>query len=125
MTDQMTSLTAGGSLPADARMRNSVLAINLLYAASCFVVITSLVAVILAYMRRAEANGTIWESHVTYAIRTFWLTLLLSTVGLLLSVVGIGLLILLFVAVWFIVRVVRAFLAWNDNSAIANPKRFF
>ena len=49
----------------------------------------------------------------------------MAFVGILLSIVGIGLLILLLVGVWFIVRVVRAFLSVMDNKPIANPSRFF
>jgi len=41
----------------------------------------------------------------------------------LLLFVLIGVPVLIFVAVWFVVRIVRGFLAWNDNMPIADPKR--
>jgi uncharacterized membrane protein len=107
------------------KMRTIVLVVNALYAASFLVGFTSLIAVVLAYMKRPEAVGTIWEGHLTYAIRTFWMALIMGIVGVLLLVVLIGVPVLIFVGVWFVVRIVRAFLAWNDNKAIDDPKRFF
>jgi uncharacterized membrane protein len=107
------------------KMRTIVLVVNALYAASFLVGVTSLVAVVLAYMKRPEAVGTIWEGHLTYAIRTFWMGLIMGLIGVLLLFVLIGVPILIFVAVWFVVRIVRGFLAWNDNMPIADPKRFF
>ena len=107
------------------KLRTIVLVVNALYAASLLLGFTSLVGVVLAYMKRGDAAGTIWESHLTYAIRTFWLALLMGIVGVLLIVVVIGVPILIFVGVWYVVRIVRAFLAWNDGKAIDDPKRFF
>jgi uncharacterized membrane protein len=34
--------------------------------------ITGIVGVVLAYIKRADARGTIWESHFTNLIRVFW-----------------------------------------------------
>jgi len=34
--------------------------------------ITSIVAVVLAYIKRSEVKGTIWESHFDNVIRVFW-----------------------------------------------------
>jgi uncharacterized membrane protein len=107
------------------KMRTIVLVVNALYAASFLVGFTSLVAVVLAYMKRPEAAGTIWEGHLTYAIRTFWMALIMGLIGVVLLFVLIGLPILIFVGVWFVVRIVRAFLAWSEGKAIDNPKRFF
>ena len=111
------------SVAEDAR--KMVLFVNILYAASFIVGVSSIVGLVLAYMKRHAAVGTIWEGHFTYAIRTFWIGFGLGMVALVLIFVGIGLLLMPLVAVWFIVRVVRAFLAWNDGVAIADPKRFF
>ena len=107
------------------KLKNLVLGVHILYAASFVLGFTSVVGLVIAYMKRPEAAGTIWESHFSYAIRTFWIGLAMGVVGVILIIVGIGVLILIFGFVWYIVRVVRAFLAWNDNIAIANPKRFF
>jgi uncharacterized membrane protein len=83
------------------------------------------VGVVIAYLKRSDAAGTIYESHLTYAIRTFWIGLALGLAGAVLSFVAIGIPILIFAGVWYIIRVVRAFLAWNDQRPIDAPTRFF
>ena len=118
-----TSSVAIGT-PID-KIRNVVLAVNVLYALSFVVGITSVAGGIVAYLKRGDANGTLWEGHFTYAIRTFWMGLGMGLAGLILSVAGIGVVILVFVAIWYIIRVVRGFLAWNDGAPIADPRRFF
>lgn len=106
-------------------VRNLALVVHGLYAVGLFVGITALVGVVIAYLKRADAAGTIYESHFTYAIRTFWIGFVIFFVGWILSFVLIGLPILLFGWVWTIIRVVRAFLAWNEHKPIDNPTRFF
>ncbi len=32
-----------------------------------------LIGVIIAYLKRGEADGTLWRTHFTYIIHTFWL----------------------------------------------------
>jgi uncharacterized membrane protein len=64
--------------PANARIRTLVLVVDILYAANLFVWFTSIVGVVIAYMKRGDAAGTIYESHMTYAIRTFWIGLALD-----------------------------------------------
>ncbi len=34
--------------------------------------ITGIIGVVLAYIKRAEARGTVWESHFTNLIHVFW-----------------------------------------------------
>jgi len=84
--------------------------------------VPSIVAVILNYLKRAEARGTFLESHFRWQIRTFWFTLLWCAIGGLLfaTVIGALLAIPLFLAVgvWVIYRVVRGWLALKDGKAI-------
>jgi len=117
--------SAPAAADREASLRRVVLAVNLLYAASFLVGITFLVGAIVAHMKRADAAGTIWESHLAYAIRTFWIFLGLVLLGILLWFVALGWLVWLFAGLWFLIRVVRAFLAFNDGVPIADPRRFF
>jgi uncharacterized membrane protein len=81
----------------------------------------SIVAVILNYVKRSEARGTWLESHFRWQIRTFWFGAL--WVGLcalfVIFTLGLGLLLvwlpLGIVALWFIYRVVRGWLALNSR----------
>jgi len=82
----------------------------------------SIVAVILNYVKRSEARGTWLESHFRWQIRTFWFGAL--WVGLcalfVIFTLGLGLLLvwlpLGIVALWFIYRVVRGWLALNNRQ---------
>ena len=65
--------------------------------------LTFLVGLIVAYVNR-ETAGPINASHYTFAIRTFWLSLLFGVVGLVLTPVGIGFVILPAVWIWVAVR---------------------
>ena len=84
----------------------------------------SIIAVILNYVKRSEARGTWLESHFRWQIRTFWFGALwvalcgffvLFTLGLGLFVVWIPLGI---VALWFIYRVARGWMALNDRKTM-------
>ena len=86
-----------------------------LYGAAVFLGITGVVAVIMNYVKRAEIKGTLFESHFTWQIRTFWWGLAWSIVGFLLSFILIGWLVLMAMLGWYIYRVVRGFLRLNDN----------
>ena len=82
----------------------------------------SIVAVVLNYLKRAEARGTFLESHFRWQIRTFWFTLLWCVIGglLIATVIGAPFAILLFIAVgvWVIYRVVRGWLALKDGKPL-------
>ena len=70
----------------------------------------SIIAVILNYVKRSEARGTWLESHFRWQIRTFWFGLLWVSLCMLFVVFTLGI-----VAVWFIYRVARGWLALNDG----------
>jgi uncharacterized membrane protein len=81
----------------------------------------SIIAVILNYVKRSEARGTWLESHFRWQIRTFWFGLLWISLCIffVLVTLGIGLLIawipIVFVSLWFIYRIVRGWMALNNN----------
>ena len=84
----------------------------------------SIIAVILNYIKRADARGTWVESHFTWQIRTFWWGLLWVCLcfGFVVMTLGIGIIIawlpLGIVALWFIYRVARGWMALNDRRPI-------
>ncbi|SNS62909.1 Uncharacterized membrane protein [Sphingomonas laterariae] len=96
--------------------------VALLYLASFFIGITSLVGIVLAYVWRGEAAGS-WEaSHYTFHIRTFWIAVIAGLISAVLSLILIGLFGLLAVAVWVVIRTVIALLAAQRREPIANPE---
>jgi uncharacterized membrane protein len=89
----------------------------------------SIVAVIMNYVRRSEAQGTFLESHFRWQIRTFWFALLwlmftvvVSIPLLLVLLVGIIPLWLGFalIGVWVIYRVARGWLALRNGLPVTS-----
>ena len=82
----------------------------------------SIIAVIINYLKRGEARGTLLESHFRWQIRTFWFGLLWCLLGgfLFVTVIGIPLAIAVIIAagLWVIYRVVRGWLALRDRRAM-------
>ena len=82
----------------------------------------SIIAVILNYVKRSEVRGTWLDSHFRWQIRTFWFGLL--WVGLcvvfVLVTLGIGILVawlpLVIIAIWFIYRIVRGWMALREGK---------
>jgi uncharacterized membrane protein len=82
------------------------------------------VALIVNYIKRDSARGTIYESHMNWMIRTFWWTLfwviVIAIPAALLTVVTFGLLSFLFVlpGLWFLYRMIKGILRLNDGQAM-------
>jgi uncharacterized membrane protein len=107
-----------------AKSRDLVVVIHALNLLSCFVGLTGLVAIIIAYLKRGEMAGSIWEGHMTFAIRTFWIGLAGSLIGVMLAFIGIGFLILAAIFIWYLVRTIFALLKAVDRKPIPNPNGF-
>jgi len=93
--------------PQDGGAGNAKI-VYILYLVSLVVGITSIIGVVMAYMYKAEAADWV-RDHYRWQIRTFWIGLLYSFVGFLLLFFGIGFLLLIAVAVWFIIRCIKGF----------------
>jgi uncharacterized membrane protein len=89
----------------------------------------SIIAVIMNYARRSEAEGTWLASHFQWQIRTFWLALLwcaitlvisgallIVLIGVLLAPLGLGL-----IGLWVCYRVARGWLALRKGQALPAP----
>lgn len=108
----------GGSEPL-INLRNLTLIIYALYILSIFGGITSLVGIIMNYLKRDEVRGTYLESHFTWQINTFWLGLIGVCVSFLLMFVAIGFVTIWIVGIWIVYRLVKGLLALNDGKPIA------
>jgi uncharacterized membrane protein len=71
--------------------------------------------VILAYIKRDDARGTIWESHFDNMIETFWISLVVGIVAVPLCFFVIGFPILLGVIVWFLYRSIKGLIRAIEN----------
>jgi uncharacterized membrane protein len=97
------------------------LIIYLLYGAGYFFVIPALAGVVIAYVKVEDADPVL-RSHYQFQIRTFWIGLLYITIGILLSVVLIGIPILAWWFVWSLIRIVKGITSVNEHKPIANPR---
>ncbi len=104
--------------PADrlANLKQLTMITYILYALSFFTGLTGIIAIIINYVKREETEGTIYASHFTWQIRTFWWSLLWAVLGIALLIVGIGFVVLAVDTIWVIYRLVKGILNWNDNK---------
>lgn len=90
----------------------------ILYALSLIIPFASIAAVILAYLKRSESRGTWVESHFNWLIKTFWVGVIGTIIGIILMFVVIGYFVLLAVTIWVIYRVIRGWLALSENKPV-------
>lgn len=106
-------------IPQDDQLQKLVLVVYILQAVALMAGVTAIIGVIINYIKRAETRDTLWESHFQWQIRTFWWGLLGFVVGgATIWLMGIGFLILGITWVWYVYRVIRGFLAYNDRREL-------
>ncbi len=98
--------------------RNLAVAVYILQGLSFFLGgITALVGVIINYIKLDDVRNTWVEPHFRWQIRTFWIGLLWSVIGIVTTFLIVGWFILLGISIWFIYRIVKGALALNDGKA--------
>jgi uncharacterized membrane protein len=98
--------------------KGPVTAVYALYAVSFFVGITAFIGILIAYIKKADAKGSWIQSHYDWQIRSFWWTLIWSVIGLILTFIGIGYLIILAALGWFIYRIVKGWLRLLEDRPV-------
>lgn len=101
--------------------RNWTMAVWLLYLGGHITVITIIAGLIIAYMKRDAFAGTPYESHMTSAIRTFWIALIGGIVSTLLILAFVGIPMLIALVVWTLFRCVRGLVRAINGEPIENP----
>jgi len=100
----------------EASTKTLTTVIYALYAASFFLGITAIAAVIMNFVKRSDVAGTWLASHFRWQIRTFWWGLLWGIIGLVTLFIYVGILILFLNAIWYIYRIIKGWLRLNDNK---------
>ena len=81
-----------------------------------------IVAIIFAYVKRDDAQGTWVASHVRWLIRTFWFSLAWAVLGLLFAVTIIGIVVAYPVwiadTLWVLYRLIRGMLLFNQSRPV-------
>lgn len=78
--------------------------------------LATIAGLILAYIRRDEARGTIWESHFRNLIETFWIALVVAIVAIPLCFIVIGIPILFGLAIWVLYRTIKGLIRAIDDQ---------
>ncbi|MDH4290286.1 MAG: hypothetical protein OEV65_16225 [Aquincola sp.] len=101
-----------------ASLKQITMVIYILQALSFFFGVTAIVGVVINYVKKEDAAGTVYESHFDWQIRTFWWGLVWAIVGFLLAFVLVGFAIMFVAWIWAIYRVVKGWLKLNDNLPV-------
>jgi uncharacterized membrane protein len=97
--------------------RTALLIAYILHALSIFAGgITSIAGVIINHIKINDTQSEFVRSHHRWMMRTFWFGLLWAIVCGLLTLVFIGLLGFLVLAVWWIYRIIRGILSFSDRK---------
>lgn len=99
--------TANVPLTSDSNRMMAIIAYALFLAGWPTLHLATIGGVILAYVQKDAARGTLWESHYDAIITTFWVCLVMGLAALPLVFIGIGLLVYPILIVWFLYRVIR------------------
>ena len=115
----LPSAPATGKTPEElAGLKTVTMAVYILQALSFLWGITALIGLIINYVKREDARGTVYESHFNWQIRSFWWALLWAVIGLLLAILLVGFVVLFVAWIWMIYRVVKGFLKLTEGKPV-------
>jgi len=80
----------------------------------------TLAAVIVAYLKRGDAVGTLYAGHFDWVISTFWWGLLWLVLSAVATLIFVGWLTGLVAVIWLIYRIVKGWLALFAGHAPGN-----
>ena len=76
--------------PDDTGLRVTLLIAYGLFVLALFNGVTALAGVVLVYLKRGEARGTVWEGHARNLIHVFWISALVLAVIVAVVLQGFG-----------------------------------
>jgi uncharacterized membrane protein len=101
--------------------RNAAIAVWALYLVGAVTLFTFFLGLGVAYLKRVQCGGSPYASHMTSAIRTFWIGASVGLIGFFLSFFGIGIPILVLLAAWLLYRCLRGLIAALNGEPIEDP----
>jgi len=110
-------VSEAGDDAAEGRTANLI---YILYLLNLIFGVTSFIGVIMAYVNKGSAPEWV-QSHYRFQIRTFWIGLLLGVIGFFTAAFVVGILILVFLFVWWIARCVKGMKYISEGSAHPDP----
>lgn len=80
----------------------------------------AVVGVILAHVKKRTASATL-ASHMEFQVRTFWIALAAGLIGLVLTPIFIGVLVLIALGVWWLLRSAVGLIRLLEDKPIRDP----
>ncbi|TAL75848.1 MAG: hypothetical protein EPN76_13490 [Burkholderiaceae bacterium] len=68
-------------------------------------------AIVIAYLKRSDAAGTVYARHMDWIIKTFWWGLLWFVISLITTLFYLGWILLVILGVWLVFRIIKGWLA--------------
>ena len=109
-------LSSGPSLRTLTMITYGLFALG--YVTSGLFTFATLAAIIIIYIKRGDAAGTVYATHFDWLIATFLWSLLWLALSFLTTFIGIGWIGLIATVVWVLYRLIKGFLALLDGQAI-------
>ena len=103
---------------SNSEVKNYVFIAYVTYVLGLLILFTPVIGVILAFIKRDEAQGSIYASHIDWLIKTFWVSLVGMLFGMLTILILIGWLILVATGIWLIYRVVVGLIKLNEDKPV-------
>jgi uncharacterized membrane protein len=120
VTDVSPQPQVPATAPAETDARTLVIIVYGLYLGALFCGgISGLIGVVLAYIKRDDARGTVWHSHYENAIQAFWIWLGLFVLGIVTAPILIGFAVIGVAFLYFIYRTVKGLIAAIDSKPYA------
>ena len=123
-TNNSTDMATNVVNTPSSDVKNYVFIAYVAYAVGLLILFTPVVGVIMAYVKRDEAQGSIYASHIDWLIKTFWVSLIGLLLGRLTIFILIGWLILAATSIWLIYRVVVGLIKLNEDKPVSNQGWF-
>jgi len=118
--NDVVDFTAGAARTPEqlAGLKNVTMTVYALQALSFIWGLPAIVGLVINYVKRDDARGTLYESHFDWQIRTFWWGLVWALIGGVLAVLLVGFVVMLVAWVWMIYRVVKGWLKLTEGQPV-------
>lgn len=117
METQQNAQPQAQDLPVEKN--KTALYIYICYLASFFTGITFLAGGIWAYIASGEYHDPVTRSHLQNAKTIFLWGLIWTVVGMILTMVFVGVLVILANSIWVLYRTIKGIMRFNENKAYA------
>lgn len=103
----------------EEQRRNYMYVIYGLFAAGIFTGgLAVFIGAVIAYAKREDMAGTIYADHISFLIKTFWVSLAGFVICSILMLVLIGFWLMPLVGIWYVFRVVVGIIRLLDNRTV-------